>query len=330
MQLKTENADLQNRLVEASDALEAAQRLHEQLDRKEEAICALREEVQLRETAIHESEERIRSLYTSSEGKIDKVVVKNLILGYFHTPTNQRPQVLRAIGGVLDFSKDELERVGLEASGTGSWIPSFLRRGTSGPTPPRTPRKTAFDKSFSELFVKFLEKESSPTPQLKLPVDQMVREEQEKQQHQKTVFNPFAVHANTPSQYRPDTAGIQPNQEHILMKPVFNELPMFTGAVPSLVSEGSDKGQGQHTPQGQGRQTPQGGSVTGSGRTTPQFSNLSGKGNVSDSGRNTPNQGPSTSTPAGTSGVVPILTGGLSGSGRSTPSTGNLLRDVLQ
>ena len=58
--------------------------------------------------------------------------------------------------------------------------------------------------SFSELFVSFLEQESSPRPQVRLPTDQMVKEQQHRkqtaQQRARTAFNPFAVPAHAPGQ----------------------------------------------------------------------------------------------------------------------------------
>lgn len=38
--------------------------------------------------------------------------MKNLYLGYFHTPRNKRHEVLRLMGSVLGLDKDEVNEVG--------------------------------------------------------------------------------------------------------------------------------------------------------------------------------------------------------------------------
>ena len=37
--------------------------------------------------------------------------MKNLLLGYFHTPENKRPEVVRVLGNLVGFSQDELDEV---------------------------------------------------------------------------------------------------------------------------------------------------------------------------------------------------------------------------
>jgi len=62
--------------------------------------------------------------------------------------------------------------------------------------------------SFSELFVKFLETESSPAAEpLHLPVDRMIAEERQRaEQHQRAAFNPFLGHPV------PSTPGTTPSR----------------------------------------------------------------------------------------------------------------------
>lgn len=42
----------------------------------------------------------------------DRVLMKNLYLGYFHTPRNKRSEVLRLMGNVLGLDRDEVTEVG--------------------------------------------------------------------------------------------------------------------------------------------------------------------------------------------------------------------------
>jgi chromosome segregation ATPase len=272
---KTENGALQEKcnilqtqLEESQETIEAAHRLSEQLDRKEEAVMALKEEVLLREKQLLKVEEELNKMTSSNEAKVDKVVIKNLFLGYFHTPTNKRREVLQLIGKVLNFSQEEMAQASSESSQSRGWLGlgGLLKRTPPHPTssPPTTPHRTSIDKSFSELFVKFLEKESSPIPSLnvKLPAEAMAREkqvqnEQHHQQRQKPVFNPFSAprHATMPIQ----VGGVKPDDSHLLMKPMASTLPTFTPLItPELTTPAAPSGDGS------GRS-----SVASSGRSTP-------------------------------------------------------------
>lgn len=79
--------------------------------------------------------------------------------------------------------------------------------------------------SFSELFVKFLETESSPKQTMRLPAEEMAADVQ---RHHKPVFNPFTAprHVNN--------EGRQPHDErHLLMpsSPLSSTLPVFSPAM---------------------------------------------------------------------------------------------------
>ncbi|XP_060081680.1 thyroid receptor-interacting protein 11-like isoform X2 [Ylistrum balloti] len=233
-QLQKELVQTKESLSEAEDGLEAASRLMEQLDRKEEALAALKEEVQLRETALKAAEDQISELRTVRESKVEKVVIKNLFLGYFTTPKGQQQQVLKAIGGVLGFTPTDYEKI---SNLNTSWMPGFLRfgGGSSSPlaSPVHTPQRfnqstPRADKSFSELFVKFLEKESSPPPpSLRLPAEEMVLDVQRNKD--KPAYNPFTAprHVAMPGQAGTNAAS---HDSHILMSsaPMSPTLAVFT------------------------------------------------------------------------------------------------------
>jgi len=40
-----------------------------------------------------------------------RIIIKNLLLGYFHTPPSKRHEALQVIGQVLSYSRDELQEV---------------------------------------------------------------------------------------------------------------------------------------------------------------------------------------------------------------------------
>ncbi|XP_017271792.1 thyroid receptor-interacting protein 11 [Kryptolebias marmoratus] len=174
--LEDQASALQMNLDEANAALESATRLTDQLDQKEEQMEELKKQVNVRQEMLEEAQRKLMNLLNSTEGKIDKVLMRNLFLGYFHTPKPKRADVLRLMGSVLGLSREEVDKM-LEEDGrhgvTG-WVSSWLgaRGAQSVPNTPQRPTSgQGLNSSFSEMFVKFLELESTPSlPAPKLPV----------------------------------------------------------------------------------------------------------------------------------------------------------------
>ncbi|XP_034713445.1 thyroid receptor-interacting protein 11 [Etheostoma cragini] len=173
--LEDQASALQINLDEANAALESASRLTDQLDLNEEQIEELKKQVEVRQEMLEEAQRKLMNLLNNTEGKIDKVLMRNLFLGYFHTPKAKRSDVLRLMGSVLGLSREDVDKM-LEEDGrhgvTG-WMSNWLggRGAQSAPnTPPRPTGGQGFNTSFSEMFVKFLEIESTPSmPAPKLP-----------------------------------------------------------------------------------------------------------------------------------------------------------------
>ncbi|KAI4905023.1 hypothetical protein NFI96_020183 [Prochilodus magdalenae] len=173
--LEDRASSLQLNLDEANAALESASRLTDQLDLKEEQIEELKKQGEARQEMLDEAQQKLTNLLNSTEGKVDKVLMKNLFLGYFHTPRNKRCEVLRLMGNVLGLERDEVEKL-LEDEGrrgvTG-WVSGWLGSSRAVQSVPNTPQRPTqnLNGSFSEMFLKFLEVESSPAaPAPKLPV----------------------------------------------------------------------------------------------------------------------------------------------------------------
>ncbi|XP_074852708.1 thyroid receptor-interacting protein 11 isoform X2 [Carettochelys insculpta] len=202
---------LQESLEEANAALDAASRLTEQLDLKEEQIEDLRKQGEIKQEMLEDAQNKLMNLINSTEGKVDKVLMRNLFIGHFHTPKNKRHEVLRLMGSILGIKKEEL------------------------------------DQSFSELFVKFLETESRPNlPPPKLSVHDMkplgatgignpsstrsssLTETAGSGTSRRPDANPFlaprsaAVPLITPTSLGTGGSG------HLLMKPISDALPTFT------------------------------------------------------------------------------------------------------
>ncbi|XP_025935117.1 thyroid receptor-interacting protein 11 isoform X5 [Apteryx rowi] len=248
--LEEEVVSLQESLGEANAALDAASRLTEQLDFKEEQIEELKKEGEIRREMLEDVQNKLINLINSTEGKVDKLLMRNLFVGHFHTPKNKRPEVLRLMGSILGIKKEELDQLLSEDQrGVTRWVTSWLGGGGAGSksvpsTPLRPTQQSIFNSSFSELFVKFLETESCPTlppPKLSvhnmkplgaagtgktsgLPSSSQIQDSAVSGTSRRPDTNPFLAprSAAVPLITPPSSSG------HLLMKPISDALPTFT------------------------------------------------------------------------------------------------------
>ncbi|XP_055572860.1 thyroid receptor-interacting protein 11 isoform X1 [Falco cherrug] len=240
---------LQESLGEANAALDAASRLTEQLDVKEEQIEELKKEGEIRREMLEDVQNKLMDLMNSTEGKVDKVLMRNLFVGHFHTPKNKRPEVLRLMGSILGIKKEELDQLLSEDQrGVTSWVTGWLGGGAGSKSVPSTPlrptHQNIFNSSFSELFVKFLETESCPSiPPPKLSVHDMkllgaagtgktsstpsnsqMQDSAASAMSRRPDANPFLARRSAAVPLIMPTS----NSGHLLMKPISDALPTFT------------------------------------------------------------------------------------------------------
>lgn len=240
---------LQERLDEANAALDSASRLTEQLDLKEEQIEQLKKQNELRQEMLDDVQKKLMNVVNSAEGKVDKILMRNLFIGHFHTPKNQRHEVLRLMGSILGIKREEMEQLlNEDQGGVTRWMTGWLGGGSKSVpnTPLRPSQQSVFNSSFSELFVKFLETESHPSiPPPKLSVHDMrpldsprrkldtnvlesFQDTTESRSGRRTDVNPFlaprsaAVPLINIGGHGPGGPG------HLLLKPVSDVLPTFT------------------------------------------------------------------------------------------------------
>ncbi|NXX19012.1 TRIPB protein, partial [Podargus strigoides] len=247
--LEEKVVSLQESLGEANAALDAASRLTEQLDVKEEQIEELKKEGEIRREMLEDVQNKLMSLMNSTEGKVDKVLMRNLFVGHFHTPKNKRPEVLRLMGSVLGIKKEELDQLLSEDQrGVTSWVTGWLGGGAGSKSVPSTPlrptHQNIFNSSFSELFVKFLETESRPSlPPPKLSVHDMkplgaagtgqISGTRSNSQMQDSAVSGMSRRPDTNPFLAPRSAAVPlvtpaSGSGHLLMKPISDALPTFT------------------------------------------------------------------------------------------------------
>ncbi|KAM6201984.1 thyroid receptor-interacting protein 11 [Rhynchocyon petersi] len=243
-------ASLQGQLDEANAALDSASRLTEQLDLKEEHIEELKKQNDLQKEMLEDVQKKLLDLVNSTEGKVDKVLMRNLFIGHFHTPKNKRHEVLRLMGSILGIRREDMEQLlNEDKGGVTRWMTGWLGGGSKSVpnTPLRPNQPSVFNSSFSELFVKFLETESHPSvppPKLSVhdmkPLDSPGRRKlatNEPESFKDTTGSRTGRRADVSPFLAPRSAAVplvnpgglgSGGSGHLLLKPISDVLPTFT------------------------------------------------------------------------------------------------------
>ena len=169
---------LKQKVASANEGLAAANRLSEQLEKKTQAIAMLKHEVKLREDLLKKAQNQLKDANTNNTVKVDRYLVKNLVVGYVMADAAKKLEVLKIIATVLDFNQDEREKTGLDGQQSG-WLTSIFGGSSTTPqvrhpqhrrTSSEVQAATGLDLSLAQAFVAFLQTESSPKAPVKLPL----------------------------------------------------------------------------------------------------------------------------------------------------------------
>ncbi|CAH0546155.1 unnamed protein product [Brassicogethes aeneus] len=155
-ELKREIHNIKQQLEESKQGLQAAARLSEQLELSKRLTVTLKEEVTQLQSKLDKSEEKVRNIASQTDGKVEKSLVKNLIIGYVSsnpTMNKDQSQILKIIATVLDFNQQDHDKLSSSKAQNASWLGSLL-------SPQNNQNLT--QESLSQAFVKFLENESKP------------------------------------------------------------------------------------------------------------------------------------------------------------------------
>lgn len=155
-ELRAEMSNLKSQLEERNQGLLAAARLSDQLESSKKIVSGLKEEVTHLQSKLSKTEDELKNALSNTDGKVDKLLIKNLILGFVMTNNNlnrDQTQILRIIATVLDFNQQDHDKVKLNKPQQG-WLSSFLA--------PEPDSQKLSEESLSRAFIKFLENESKP------------------------------------------------------------------------------------------------------------------------------------------------------------------------
>ena len=86
----------------------------------------LKHEVKLREELLKKAQDQLKDLQSNNTVKVDRYLVKNLVVGYVNADDSKKREVLKVIATVLDFNEDERYKTGLLGQQTG-WLGSIFR-----------------------------------------------------------------------------------------------------------------------------------------------------------------------------------------------------------
>ena len=89
---------LRQKVANANEGLAAANRLSEQLEKKTQAIAMLKHEIKLREDLLKKAQNELKDANSGNTVKVDRYLVKNLVVGYVNADQNKKLEVLKIIG----------------------------------------------------------------------------------------------------------------------------------------------------------------------------------------------------------------------------------------
>jgi hypothetical protein len=126
--LTNENNEIRNRLAEYNEALSAAHRLTDQIEKKDLLINTLRNEIHDKDKQIQQYENNLRDLQSTTGSRVEKQLVKHILLSYFHTPLDKRQEVVPLLGALAGFTPEEYKKAIDSLSSNNS---NSTRRGSS-------------------------------------------------------------------------------------------------------------------------------------------------------------------------------------------------------
>ncbi|KAK4469473.1 hypothetical protein MN116_007021 [Schistosoma mekongi] len=156
---------------ELSKELQEMKNVNQQL---REQILRLETKIKNRDTENDGLRDRLAKMAVDTDARIDKLLVKNLLLSYLQLPANQRSNAIRVIGSLLGFSEEDYLKIGNESGALPKlmkWVRNTVSSLPSGPPKDVLLSSNNNDKTFTELLLAFLEEESSPRSPIKLPMD---------------------------------------------------------------------------------------------------------------------------------------------------------------
>ncbi|KAL5111300.1 Thyroid receptor-interacting protein 11 [Taenia crassiceps] len=140
--------------------------LEEQLERHDSRLSEAHSLARRYEERIQLLKGKMKEMVDELDGKLDKSVMKSLLISCMKLPPAKRPEAFRSLGSVLNFTPEDYDLLGFNEPVAKNWKDLFWRSNTS-----TVQNSFKSEHSFIELLANFLEKESTPPGQIRLPTD---------------------------------------------------------------------------------------------------------------------------------------------------------------
>ena len=103
----------------------------DQLDAKSRTIASLKQDLTIRDDLLAKAHRDLEAARGQGVAKVDRYLVKNLVVGYAVADAGKKPEVMKVLATVLDFNQEERDKAGInEAVGQG-WLRGFFGGGAS-------------------------------------------------------------------------------------------------------------------------------------------------------------------------------------------------------
>ncbi|CAF3557882.1 unnamed protein product [Rotaria socialis] len=161
--LTNENNELQQRLEDANEVLSSMNRSNDEIKAKEILINKLQIEIDHKDKQILEYS---KIFETTNDTRVEKQLVKNILLSYFHTPIDKQQQVIPILSALVGFTQEEYQKVIHSISNnynnttSNNWLTGWLSANSSKPKTQSNNSLDQSNKSFAELLIQYVEQQS--------------------------------------------------------------------------------------------------------------------------------------------------------------------------
>ncbi|CAF4043056.1 unnamed protein product, partial [Rotaria magnacalcarata] len=161
--LTNENNELQQRLEDANEVLSSMNRLNDEIKAKEILINKLQIEIDHKNKQIFEYNKNFEA---TNDTRVEKQLVKNILLSYFHTPIDKQQEVVPILSALVGFTQEEYQKVVHSISNnynnntSNNWLTGWLSANSSKPKTQSNNSLDQSNKSFAELLIQYVDQQS--------------------------------------------------------------------------------------------------------------------------------------------------------------------------
>ncbi|CAF5194879.1 unnamed protein product, partial [Rotaria magnacalcarata] len=143
--------------------LSSMNRLNDEIKAKEILINKLQTEIDHKNKQILEYS---KIFETTNDTRVEKQLVKNILLSYFHTPIDKQQEVVPILSALVGFTQEEYQKVIHSISNnynnttSNNWLTGWLSANSSKPKTQSNNSLDQSNKSFAELLIQYADQQS--------------------------------------------------------------------------------------------------------------------------------------------------------------------------